>query len=379
VLRAKIEGLEPFMSAGGVEKGEALLQKLEAAGYERRAPAVLQPASVFLALSGEDVRGRLLLTSDASGGDYCLRPEFTIPLSLDYLASPRAGQSAAFCCAGPVFRQRASGSTEFPQVGLESFGRADREAADAEILALALEAAGPAPGGWRIRIGDAGLLETLLGALKLPPIWLRRIRSGLAKGRTIAEVVAPLADSADHSGVLAALDGADKAGARALVEDLLKIAGISALGGRTPAEIAERFLEQAALRSSAGLDAAQRGLLEAFFAVEGQPDKASAQLRALFAAADLDLGDALDLFDRRLNFLAARGVNLDSIQFSAGFARNLDYYTGFVFEAGPAQGSADQPWIGGGRYDRLLSTLGAKADIPAVGAAIWLERLNGAN
>jgi ATP phosphoribosyltransferase regulatory subunit len=360
VLRANFEALEPFMSAGGDQKGEALLRKLEAAGYERRAPAVLQPASVFLALSGEDVRGRLLLTSDAGGGDYCLRPEFTIPLSLDYLASPRAGQPAAFCCAGPVFRQRASGSTEFPQVGLESF------------LALALEAA-----------GGAGLLESLLEKLNLPPVWLRRIRSGLAKGRTIAEVVAPVAENGDHSGVLAALDGADKAGARALVEDLLKIAGISALGGRTPTEIAERFLEQAALRSSAGLDAGQRGLLEAFFAIEGQPDKASTRLRALFAAADLDLGSALDRFDQRLNFLAARGVDLDSVVFSAGFARNLDYYTGFVFEAEPAgdaTGAAfDHPVVGGGRYDRLLATLGTKADIPAVGAAIWLERLNGAN
>ena len=90
---------------------------------------------------------------------------------------------------------------------------------------------------------------------------------------------------ADHSGVLAALDGADKPGARALVEDLLKIAGISALGGRTAGEIAERFLEQAELRSGAGLDDDKRGLLQKFFAIDGQPDKASAQLRAFFAAS----------------------------------------------------------------------------------------------
>ena len=85
--------------------------------------------------------------------------------------------------------------------------------------------------------------------------------------------------------MLAALDGADKAGARALVEDLLKIADISALGGRTPTEIAERFLEQADLRASAGLDDDKRGLLQKFFAIDGQPDRASAQLRALFAAS----------------------------------------------------------------------------------------------
>ena len=74
--------------------------------------------------------------------------------------------------------------------------------------------------------------------------------------------------------------------------------------------------------------------------------------------------------------MAARGIDLDKITFSASFARNLDYYTGFVFEAREAGSRRRAPAIGGGRYDRLLSTLGAKTEIPAVGAAIWIERLN---
>ena len=365
------------MSAGQDQKGEALLQKLEASGYRLCDPAILQPASIFLDLSGEDMRGRLLLTTDGAG-EFCLRPEFTIPVSWAYLASAEAGKPVAFCCHGPVFRQRPGQSPEFLQAGLESFGREDREAADAEILALALESAnGSTPRDWLIHMGDAGLLAALLEKIALPPVWLRRIRSGLAKGLKLDDILTPGGDGmAEHSGVLAALDGADKPGARALVEDLLKIAGISALGGRTAGEIADRFLEQAALRSGAGLDADKRGLLQKFFAIEGHPDKASTQLRALFAAAGLELASEMDAFDQRLNFIAARGVNLDSIHFSASFARNLDYYTGFVFEAVEAGAKGGEAAIGGGRYDRLLSTLGAKAEIPAVGAAIWIERLN---
>jgi ATP phosphoribosyltransferase regulatory subunit len=364
------------MSAGQDFGSEAFLQKLEAAGYWPCDPAILQPASVFLDLSGEDMRGRLLLASDGSS-EFCLRPEFTIPVSLAYLASPQAGAPAAFCCLGPVFRQRPGLRPEFLQAGLENFGRDDREAADAEILALAIETANAAgPRDWRILIGDAGLLTALLEKLALPPVWLRRIRNGLAKGQKLADVLNPPVDqTADHSGVLAALAGADKPGARALVEDLLKIAGITALGGRTPGEIAERFLEQAQLRSSAGLDADKRGLLQKFFAIEGHPDKASTQLRGLFAAAGVELTKELDSFDQRLNFLAARGIDLETIHFSAGFARNLDYYTGFVFEVFEAGASSSAPVIGGGRYDRLLSTLGAKAQIAAVGAAIFMQRL----
>ena len=77
-----------------------------------------------------------------------------------------------------------------------------------------------------------------------------------------------------------------------------------------------------------------------------------------------------------MNFLAARGLDMDKIAFSASFARNLDYYTGFVFEAREAGTVDADPGVAGGRYDRLLSTLGSTNEIPAVGAAIWIERLN---
>ena len=54
----------------------------------------------------------------------------------------------------------------------------------------------------------------------------------------------------EYQGVLAALAGSDPKGAHALVTDLLSIAGINAVGGRSVGEIADRFLEQAALGAS---------------------------------------------------------------------------------------------------------------------------------
>ena len=93
------------------------------------------------------------------------------------------------------------------------------------------------------------------------------------------------------------------------------------------------------------------------------------------ASSGLDLAAVLDGFDARLNFLAARGLDISRLEFSAGFARNLDYYTGFVFEAFDPGSPDARPLVGGGRYDRLMRTLGAGEDIPAVGAAIWCDRL----
>jgi len=347
------------------------------AGYPRLEPAILQPAAIFFD-SGEDIRSRLYLTSDASGAEYCLRPEYTIPVCRHYLET-NAGSPAAYSYCGPVFRFRPQGPSEFSQAGLESFGRSDREAADAEILTLALEAAATAGvSGLSVRFADAGLFLALLEALDLPPHWRRRIVRGHAQGKSLATILAAPANGTqgDHSGVFAALESVAPKDARALVEDLLSIAGISAVGGRTPAEIAERFLEQAAFRSGAGFSPEKREIIEAFLSIEGDPDRASEKLRKLAADASLDLSAYLDRFDHRLGFIAARGMDVATLLFATRFARNLDYYTGFVFEAHDMDHPDEKPIVGGGRYDGLLRALGAASDIPAVGAAIWVERLH---
>jgi ATP phosphoribosyltransferase regulatory subunit len=354
----------------------AILAHLDAAGYLPCEPPILQKAAVFFE-SGEDIRSRLYLTSDLSGAEYCLRPEYTIPVCQHYLASEAAGKPATFSYCGPVFRYRSDGPREFLQAGLENFGRTDREAADAEILGLALDAVASASGPkLAVRFGDAGLIHALLAALDLSPQWRRRILRGHAQEKTLETILAAAANGNghDHSGVLAALEGADKQGARALVEDLLAIADISTVGGRSPAEIAERFLEQAALKSGSGVTAEQRAVLEDFLAIEADPDQASLRLRQLATDAKLDLAAALDAFDARLGFMAARGLDVAEFRFATRFARNLDYYTGFAFEA-CARDSPEKPVVGGGRYDGLLRSLGSQAEIPAVGAAIWVERL----
>src|SRR5581483_6440813 len=214
---------------------------------------ILQPAEPFLDLSGEDIRKRMFLTA-APGGDeeFCLRPDLTIPVSRDYLASPAAGRPVQFCYLGPVFRHRSDAPAEFLQAGIESFGRPDKAAADAEMLALGLEATAhyglPMPD---IRIGDVALFANLIAGLDLPAAWKRRLIKDFNRKANLAQdldrlVLGGANERPEYQGVLAALAGSDPKAAHALVTDLLSIAGISAVGGRSVGEIADRFLEQSA-------------------------------------------------------------------------------------------------------------------------------------
>jgi ATP phosphoribosyltransferase regulatory subunit len=362
-------------------RAEALIAAFERAGYARLAPAILQPAEPFLDLSGEDIRKRMYLTTDPQGRELCLRPDLTIPVSRDYLASPAAGKPRGFCYLGPVFRHRPEGVGEFLQAGIESFGREDTAAADAEMLALGLDAtahyglAAPA-----IRMGDVGLFSTLVAALDLAPAWKRRLIKDFNHKTSLAQDLDRLTIGAsnarpEYQGVLAALAGADPKGAHALVTDLLSIAGITAVGGRSVSEIADHFLEQAALGAQASLPRQTRALIEKFLAIAGDPHEAAAKLHAFAGEAKISLKHALDLFESRTRALSVRGVDVSRIQFSTAFGRGLDYYTGVVFELHDPRAQANGPLVAGGRYDGLLTRLGSARAISAVGFAVWIERL----
>jgi ATP phosphoribosyltransferase regulatory subunit len=355
---------------------DALIALFEREGYVRVEPPVLQPAEVFLDLSGEDIRRRMFVTQDLAGHELCLRPEYTIPVCREHLASVGVAP-ASYCYFGPVFRLRPNETGEFLQAGIESIGRRDVAAADAEVLALALEGL-EALGASRVavRLGDMGLLEAVLEALGVAPAAKRRLMRSIVSGRRLAGFGedAPAQGIGEHAGLLAAIEGQAPHAARAFVEDILSIAGISTVGGRTAGEIAERFLARASNRSGAFAEEV-RTVLDRYLTITGDPDAAAAAIRALARDADLELGRAVDALEERTGFMAVRGLDIASFRFAADFARNLDYYTGFIFEVTDPRRGDGKPLVGGGRYDRLLQHLGAPDAIAAVGCSFWLERI----
>jgi ATP phosphoribosyltransferase regulatory subunit len=358
---------------------DPLLLSFAQAGYTLAEPAILQPAEPFLDLSGEDIRKSLYLTTDAGGEELCLRPDLTIPVARDYLASGKAGQPAGFSYLGPVFRYRGGRPSEFLQAGIESFGRQDRPAADAEMLALALEATSAfGLTDVEIRTGDVALFTALIDALNLYPVWRRRLIKDFNRKISLEQdlerlTLATASSRNEYEGVLAALAGSDRKAALALETDLMTIAGTTNVGGRAVAEIADRFLEQSTLKSGA-LPRDALGLIKRFLAISGDPTDSIARLRALAADAKLDIHAAIDAFESRIGFMNARGIDPASTRFSTSFGRGLDYYTGFEFEL-HARSNGVEPLVAGGRYDGLMTRLGALESIPAVGFSIWIETL----
>jgi len=364
---------------------DRLCALFERDGYELVEPPLLHDADLFLDLAGEDLRRRLFLTGGADGVELCLRPDYTIPVALHHLTSGAPMRVGAYAYCGRVFRQRPGETGEFRQAGVESIGRNDAAEADADILALALKAVSlfdvDEP---TIRIGDSRLFGALLDALALPAVWRRRLTRAFGDNARVRAQLDELAGRTTrprpaHTERLESFQPNDRDEARHAVEELLEEAGIPRVGGRSAAEIADRFLEQAALSAGSDEDRHAASVIERFLAISGSPDEAAIALGELAATEAPGLAAEIARFNKRTQGLLSRGIDTDRLTFAADFGRRLDYYTGFVFELGSPGRRDGLPIAGGGRYDRLLSLIrnrdGSGQDIPAVGFALWLDRL----
>jgi ATP phosphoribosyltransferase regulatory subunit len=366
------------------ERARALCARFAERGFTRIEPAILQPAELFIGLSGEDIRRRLYLVSDPSGVEYCLRPDFTIPVARAYL-DEAAPKQARYCYAGPAFRCRRAGAEpvqrgEFHQAGIEIFGARNGEAAELEMLELAFESVlAEAPRGFELRLGDPGLFAALLDCLDLPESWRRRLRRHFWRhdvAEDLAQALAEPKGNASREALAQALAGLDRKAAAELVEEVLALAGILAVGGRSAEEIAGRFME----RAGAGAPAVSKraiAVVRNYLAIEDRPLKAIKRVRALVKAEKLDLENRVDAVERRLVAIQAmlKKMGAAGATFEAEFGRRLEYYTGLVFEIRDPEKPGIGQIAGGGRYDRLLVDLGAGRRIPAVGFAVYVDRL----
>jgi ATP phosphoribosyltransferase regulatory subunit len=371
---------------------EAQAQRLMAtftrAGYEHVAPSIIQPANMFLDVVGESLRARTYVFTDPNGDELCLRPDLTVPTCRLHLARhPQGAVAARYCYNGSAFRYQPGGDTsahprEFRQAGIESFAAADREEADAAVLALIVEAVRDAGiDSFRLRFGDLGLFRALLAALPIPERWRRRLQHQFWRPEafraelhrlTSAEALRAPALNAE---VIDRLDPDQPAAAQALVEDYLDRAGVALIGTRTLPEITERLLAAAADARETPLAAATANAIESYVEVKAPARAAVRELHHLLSGQQIDLAEALQAFQRRLDDLDTAGVITDEAEFAAEFGRNLEYYTGFVFEIVVPELGPKSPLAGGGRYDSLLAEVGAPVAVPAVGSCIHTERL----
>ncbi|HEU4431225.1 MAG TPA: histidine--tRNA ligase [Myxococcota bacterium] len=281
-------------------------------GFEEIDAPIVEHAELYLRKAGEEIVDQLYHFV-LHERHLALRPELTPSLARMVIARQGALRLPLRWFAIPQCwryeRMTRGRRREHYQWNMDVWGEPD-VTAEAELIAAifhALDAMGLAPGDVKMRVNHRALLEESLRASVLA---------------TRPEAFAPLC---------VIVDKLPKIGREAVIEQLTSAGG----GVELPRADAEHAV---ALLEAKGLDDAAR--------LAGADSPALAQLRRLF------------------ELLGAYGV-AERVAFDASVVRGLAYYTGVVFEAFDAEGSL-RAVCGGGRYDRLLETLGGRP-MPAVG------------
>jgi ATP phosphoribosyltransferase regulatory subunit len=358
----------PFYDAAGIgalnDQAVTLLRLMGARGYVREEPSVLQPAEIFLDRSGEEIRRRTFVLTDPSGRELALRPDLTIPIC-KHAVDSGAEFPARLCYNGLAFRyqpNRPLRPTQFFQAGVELLGMADSAAGESEILALAFESLRVLGlVDFEMRFGDLALFGALVDALELPEGWRERLKRHFWRAGYVETLLRRLG----HSAV--------KAPSRAEVVARLDAQTLAPLAGRTREEVIERALERGAEAAALRLDPAIAGAITRLFGISGPVDEAMKEIHSLLKAANIKLD--VTTMDARLKTIASLGLDLSRVRFTAHFGRNLEYYTGFVFELWSRDAEGAVQVAGGGRYDTLMESLGAKFPVSAIGCALRTERL----
>ncbi|TQN62551.1 ATP phosphoribosyltransferase regulatory subunit [Agrobacterium tumefaciens] len=354
-----------------------LLEEFAARRTSRVNTPVIQPAEPFLDMAGEDLRRRIFMTESETGESLCLRPEFTIPVCLRHIETA-TGTPKRYSYLGEVFRQRREGANEFYQAGIEDLGDTDIAAADARAV---IDATGILqrllPGrALAVTLGDQQVFEAVVAALGLPLGWQKRLVQAFGDMAQLDALLESLVHPKPMTGLDARVAGLLATGDEAVLVDYLDTVmqetGYSTNASRAPQEIARRLREKLALAATR-LPDESFALLKQFLALKAPLPQASRVLADFAAKAKLKLDGALSAFDKRVAALANAGVDLETVTYGAAFGRPLDYYTGLVFEV--VEAGDDSVLAGGGRFDRLLTLLGAQEKIPAVGFSLWLDRI----
>jgi len=377
------------VDAAALQTRQAALRSLQgtfrAHGYRQVETPVVEPTELFLRKSGGE-RVAQMYAFHYRDRDIALRPEHTasiLRMYADTLQSEPFPLRLSY--AGPVFRYekpQAGRTRQFTEVGCELLGAAG-PAADAEVIHLALAGLAAAGLHGQLELGHIGIVLDFLNRLPLRQrardwlVWsMERLRKGQAVDvqSELAGLVSRDSLSAIFTEMGDSLRDVPPDQLRSWVLAVLSEVGVRTEGGtRSPDEIVSGVIAKMSRPSDADDVGRAVGFVRELVAIRGTPSETLPRLRALTASHGLD-GEPIQRIEDVLALLEAYGHPRDEIQLNLGLGRGLHYYTGILFEI-YAPGAAGPQLCGGGRYDDLAQTLGARQPLPACGFSYGLERI----
>jgi len=211
-----------------------------------------------------------------------------------------------------------------------------------------------------LTIGNVEIFNLLISKLDIPKRWKLRLSRHFWRNDYFNDLLKRLETNADIDPTEVEVD-------KKKFLNLIKKDQSTIIAGRSISEILKRFDTKIKDPRRANEGKKVSAIIKSFLKIKCPINIAAQELNKFFKKNKINL-----VVDQKYFPISFNKVSKLNVMFSTSFGRQLEYYSGMVFKIDIKSNSKIVNCINGGRYDRLISDLGAKTSVTAVGAAFNL-------
>ena len=341
------------------KSSEAIIKTFKSNGFVLTEPDVLLDSEYIIERSGEKFRSSMLTFESEDGKTMCLRPDLTVASCIGYLQKKSPSK---IYYSGQAYRRSSIKETSFinDQLGIEILGSKNQIQDDFKVIRTVLNSVKKTKSKKiQVKVGDISLFKNLINALDMPERWKLRLIRHFWRPRYFEELLKRLEKNTDIDAVTFDSD-------KKRFNEMKKLDQDKVIAGRSILEILKRFDKKIKDPRSFSDGKKIVKIIKSFLKINCKISELDKKLLGFAKKNNLKK----NIFRDFKSIQNLKKLN-QNVHFIANFGRDVEYYTGIVFEV-----FAEKKEIArGGRYDDLLKSLGAKKNIPAVGAAINLKNI----
>ena len=338
---------------------EVIIKNFKSNGFVLSEPDVLLDSEYIIERSGEKFRSSMLTFENEDGKTMCLRPDLTVASCINYL---KKKTNSKIYYSGQAYRRSNNKNLSFinEQLGIEILGSKNQIQDDLKVISTILSSAKKIKNKKiKVRVGDISLFKNLINALDMPERWKLRLIRHFWRPKYFKELLKRLEKNTDIDAVTFDTD-------KNRFYQMKKMNQNKVVAGRSISEILNRFNKKIKDPRSFSDGKQVVKIIKSFLKINCKLPELDETLLNFVKKNNLKK----NIFEEFRSIQNLKKLNQD-VNFIANFGREVEYYTGIVFEVF----SGNKEIARGGRYNDLLKSLGARKNIPAVGAAINLKNI----
>ena len=338
---------------------EQIIKTFKSNGFVLSEPDILLDSEYIIQRSGENFRRSMLTFENEDGKVMCLRPDLTVASCVKFLEKK---SKSKIYYSGQAYRRNNKKGSDLvnDQLGIEILGSKNQLKDDYEVIKTILNSAEKIKSKKiEIKVGDISLFNRLINSLDMPERWKLRLIRHFWRPKYFEELLKRLEKNSDIDSVTFDAD-------KKRFDEMKKMDQEKVIASRSISEILKRFDKKIKDPRSFNEGKQIVKIIRSFLKINCKLSKLDETL--LNFAKENNLKE--NIFKEFKSIQNLKKFNI-KVNFITNFGRDIEYYTGIVFEIF----SGKKEIARGGRYDDLLKSLGAKKNIPAVGAAINLNNI----